>query len=124
MKIFILAVAVMVLTGAFVLWSGWYVGRVCGELIALLDRFPAEVGELAVFGDTYHAFEKRWRGSALWIGGIVGDKAVAEVERQIEVVGFCYLVGDAVGYGEGLTLLRALLQEVWEGERVSLERIL
>lgn len=124
MKIFILAVAVMLVTGVFIGWAGWYVGRVCGELIGILEALPEKSGDLSAFGVHYRAFEKRWYEMERLLVPIVGRGATEIVEQQFVEMGMRYIGGDDVGYCVAVKQLKLQLENIRDGEKITLDGIL
>ena len=123
MKVFILAVSVMLLTGLFVIWSGWYVDRLCEDLIYLLERMPAE-RDLKEFGESYEKFEKKWYGKRKCIKMIIGAGAAEAVERGFIEMGMRYLGDDMVGYLTAKEHLADQLKRMRGGEKLTWETML
>lgn len=123
MKVFILAVSVMLITGLVVVLAGWYVGKLCGDLTVYLKGLPEEK-DLKTFGEVYGKFEERWYGSVRLLKVIVGTGSVEAVEKGFLELGMRYIGGDMSGYLAAREQLIYQLQCLREGEKLSWETVL
>ncbi|MBE6615165.1 MAG: DUF4363 family protein [Ruminococcaceae bacterium] len=124
MKVFVLAVAIMVLTAAFVWWCGWYVNYVSERMIDYLEKLPEKEGSLREFGEVYTSLEREWFGSRRYLRMIFGKKDINRITECLVETGMRYIGGDISDYNVVREKLLVLFDEMKNGERISLDMLL
>jgi len=124
MKVFILALSVLVLAALLVAADCWYIGRLCGELLRVVAGMPGETGDLSAFDTAYREFERTWVSGEKWMHILVGHEAADRVTELLTETGMRYLGRDDAGYMAAREQLCRQLEKIREGESLSADSIL
>jgi len=123
-KVFVLAVLVLAVTFGVIGWWSWYVERLSGNLLDILEKLPEEEGQLVSFGVGYESFRKHWERGEIMLHIFVGHDAADRVEELLEEMGMRYIGKDMTGYMTVREILVLQIQKIRTGDKVAVDSIL
>lgn len=125
MKVFVLSLAVFVVTSGLVWWSSWYVGRICNEIYCVLENMAdLEQGDIAGFGVGYREIERIWKKGEVCLHMLVGHDAADAVKELMEEMGMRYIGKDTLGYQVCREKLCQQVEKIREGECIVVDSIM
>ncbi len=125
MKVFILALLLLVVTSGVIGWGSWYVHRVCGEMMTVLaDMDSLEMGDLSAYGERNERLDKVWRDSKNWMHILLGRETVDRIEEMQGSMGVYFLRDDALGFAWEKEKLTRYIKRIVKSEEISIDGIL
>ncbi len=124
MKVFVLALMLLVLTAGLIGWGSWYIHRICGELLMILEEMDMEIGELGVYGEYHSRFERKLGKGKKMLQVILGREVVEKVEDMFGKMGSCYVGEDDLGYAWEREMLMRYLKRLVKEEEITVDSIL
>jgi len=123
MKTFILALTILLLTTAFILWDAWYVCHTCKELLSLLTVLPDAQDNMNEFSASWLSMQHKWKKCSPYFRFLLGHETTDKIDDLIETTAIRYINGDISAYLSDRTLLKNAINAIREGEKIHISNI-
>ncbi len=125
MKVFVLALMLLVVTSGLIGWGSWYVHRVCDKLTTILNDIEAiEMHDAKAYAIYHKNFDKVWQVNKKWFHILLGREVTDKIDDTFTSMGVRYLGDDDIGFAWEREMLIRYIKRVVKEEEVSVDGIL